>query len=164
MFFTTVFETFVEVQCVAGPECGRGLQPLHAYHRYHREELQYYRQGVTKRCRLSWLTNSAILYEPKCVGRGGVAWPQPMSLYAGAQINFGDLTPYLTYDYRIPCPPANTAIEWQPSYSLNLSLSFSSLCRRYRLVYARWRDDGGIANCHVGATKNAVSFFSVLFL
>jgi hypothetical protein len=27
-------------------------------------------QGVTKRCRLSWLTNSALLYNPKCGGRG----------------------------------------------------------------------------------------------
>ncbi len=27
-------------------------------------------QGVTKRCRLSWLTNSALVYEPKCGGRG----------------------------------------------------------------------------------------------
>jgi hypothetical protein len=26
--------------------------------------------GVTKRCRLSWMTNSALVYEPKCVGRG----------------------------------------------------------------------------------------------
>jgi hypothetical protein len=26
-------------------------------------------QGVTNRCRLSWLTNSALVYEPKC-GRG----------------------------------------------------------------------------------------------
>jgi hypothetical protein len=27
-----------------------------------------FRQGVTKRCRLSWLTNSALVlvYEPKC--------------------------------------------------------------------------------------------------
>ncbi len=23
-------------------------------------------QGVTKRCRLSWLTNCALVYEPKC--------------------------------------------------------------------------------------------------
>ncbi len=36
-------------------------------------------QGVTKRCRLSWLTNSALIYEPKCVGRGGVAGSQPVS-------------------------------------------------------------------------------------
>ncbi len=36
-------------------------------------------QGVTKRCRLSWLTNSALVYEPKCGGRGGVAGSQPMS-------------------------------------------------------------------------------------
>ncbi len=37
-------------------------------------------QGVTtKRCRLSWLTNSALAYEPKCGGREGVAGSQPMS-------------------------------------------------------------------------------------
>ncbi len=27
--------------------------------------------GVTKRCRLTWLTNSALGYEPKCGGMGG---------------------------------------------------------------------------------------------
>ncbi len=36
-------------------------------------------QGVTKRCRQSWLTNDALVYEPKCGGSGGVAWPQPVS-------------------------------------------------------------------------------------
>jgi hypothetical protein len=38
-------------------------------------------QGVTKRCRLSWLTTSALVYEPKCEGRGRgeVAGSQPMS-------------------------------------------------------------------------------------
>jgi hypothetical protein len=25
-------------------------------------------RGVTKRCRLSWLTNSALVHEPKCRG------------------------------------------------------------------------------------------------
>ncbi len=30
-----------------------------------------YEQGVTKRRRLSWLTNSALVYEPKCGGIGG---------------------------------------------------------------------------------------------
>jgi hypothetical protein len=65
-----------------------------------------YYQGVTKICRLSWLTNSALVYEPKCggMGRGGVAGSQPMRYtvqYCCAhrdRINFGDLTPYLTYD------------------------------------------------------------------
>jgi hypothetical protein len=33
-------------------------------------ELVYSHQGVTKRCRLSWLTNSALVYESKCGGRG----------------------------------------------------------------------------------------------
>jgi hypothetical protein len=36
-------------------------------------------QVVTKRYRLSWLTNSALVYEPKCGGREGVAGSQPMS-------------------------------------------------------------------------------------
>ncbi len=58
-------------------------------------------QGVTKRCRLSWLTNSALAYECEWLGEGG-AGPQPMSTavhitWHGAQINFGDLPPYLTY-------------------------------------------------------------------
>ncbi len=35
-------------------------------------------QGVTKRCRLSWLTNSARVYEPKC-GGGGVVGSKAMS-------------------------------------------------------------------------------------
>jgi hypothetical protein len=32
-------------------------------------------QGVTKRCRLSWLTvtNGGLVYEPKCGGEGGIA-------------------------------------------------------------------------------------------
>jgi hypothetical protein len=58
-------------------------------------------QGVTKRCLLSWLTNSVLVYEPKCGGRGEMAGSQPVNTavqYTGAQINFGDLTPYLTYD------------------------------------------------------------------
>ncbi len=35
-------------------------------------------QGVIKRCRLSWLTNRALVNEPKCGGRGtwGVAGSQ----------------------------------------------------------------------------------------
>ena len=36
-------------------------------------------QGVTKRCRLSWLTNSALVYEPNFGGRGELQGSQPMS-------------------------------------------------------------------------------------
>jgi hypothetical protein len=35
--------------------------------------------GVTKRSRLPWLTNSALVYEPKCGRKGGVAGSPPMS-------------------------------------------------------------------------------------
>jgi hypothetical protein len=50
-------------------------------------------QGGTKRLRLSWLTNSALVYEPKCGGGGRCgAGSQPMrTVYTGAKINFGDL-------------------------------------------------------------------------
>ncbi len=52
-----------------------------------------------QRCRLSWLTNVALVYEPKCGGRGvelrGLC--QWVQLYTEAQINLGDLTPYLTF-------------------------------------------------------------------
>jgi hypothetical protein len=51
-------------------------------------------QGVTKRCHLSWLTNSALVYEPKC---GGWNWGVSANEYSVAQIYFGDLTPYLIY-------------------------------------------------------------------
>jgi hypothetical protein len=30
------------------------------------------RMGITKRCRLSWLTNSALVYEPNAGGGGGL--------------------------------------------------------------------------------------------
>jgi hypothetical protein len=54
--------------------------------------------GVTRRCRLSWLTNSVLVYKPKC--GGGVAGSHSMSTCScerGVQKNFGDLTVYLTY-------------------------------------------------------------------
>ncbi len=61
-------------------------------------------QRVTKRCRLPLLTNSALVYVSKCGVIGGVAGSQPMSTavnitWYGAQINFGDLPPYLTYGW-----------------------------------------------------------------
>ncbi len=56
-------------------------------------------QGVSKRCRLSWLTNSALVYEPKCGGWICGVSANEYSCAHGAQINFGDLTPYLTYDF-----------------------------------------------------------------
>jgi hypothetical protein len=65
-------------------------------------------QGVTKRCHLSWLANSALVYEPKCGGRGGIVGSQ---LYTGAQINFVDLMPYLTYDSYIRIRPRNNKLD-----------------------------------------------------
>jgi hypothetical protein len=50
-------------------------------------------QGVTKWCRLSWLTNRA-----QKLGQRGVAGSQPMSTAVHrSPNNSGDLTPYLTF-------------------------------------------------------------------
>ncbi len=60
-------------------------------------------QGVTKRCRLSWLTNSALVYELKYGGRGEwLGLSQWVQLYTGAQVNFADLTPYLCNLWIMP--------------------------------------------------------------
>ncbi len=62
-------------------------------------------KGMYNTCRqgdvviFSWPIG-ALVYEPKMRGEGGVnAWPMSsrVRLYTGAQINFGDLTPYLTF-------------------------------------------------------------------
>jgi hypothetical protein len=38
---------------------------------YYCKTADVFNQVMTKRCRLSWLTNSAQVYEPKCEGGGG---------------------------------------------------------------------------------------------
>ncbi len=43
-------------------------------------------EGITKRCRLSWVENSAIVYEPKWGGGGGCC--NEYNCAHGAQINF----------------------------------------------------------------------------
>jgi hypothetical protein len=51
------------------------------------------------------MTNSALEYEPKCWGRGGGCGVlvNEYSCARGAQINFGDLTPYLTSSLNQQC-------------------------------------------------------------
>ncbi len=45
-------------------------------------------------------TNIALVYEPKCGGGELRGLSKSVQLYTGAEINFGDLTPYLTYVVR----------------------------------------------------------------
>ncbi len=64
-------------------------------------------RGVTKRCRLSWLTNSALVQIWAQIGRGGGGCAVSANKYScahGGQINFGDLTQYLTYGSSRPIP------------------------------------------------------------
>jgi hypothetical protein len=57
--------------------------------------------------RLSWLTNSALVFEPKCGGMGGGGGcgvsAIEYSCTHGVLINFRDLTPYLTYGWERIC-------------------------------------------------------------
>jgi hypothetical protein len=72
-------------------------------------------KGVPKRCRLSWLNNSAVVYERKCGWGGGGGCGVSAFEYSsahGAQINSGDLAPYLTYGLiptRYPTSPFSTS-------------------------------------------------------
>ncbi len=61
-------------------------------------------QEVTKRWRLSLLTNSAFVYESqmRVIGGGGeVACLSQWVQLCTSQINFGDLPPYLTYALKV---------------------------------------------------------------
>jgi hypothetical protein len=87
---------------------------------------EYANQGVTKRCRLSWLTNSALVHEPKCGGGGCCVSANEYICSHGAQINFGDLTPYLTYDANLS------------SFNCNIVILLNQ-CKEKALTYRRWR-------------------------
>jgi hypothetical protein len=45
-----------------------------------RSLVPYFYGNPQGKCRLSWLTSSALVYEYKCGGREGVAGSQPMSI------------------------------------------------------------------------------------
>ncbi len=57
--------------------------------------------GVTKRCRLSWITNSAFVYDLKWGGGGGCGglsqWVQ-ICTWSPNKLGISTVTPYLTYD------------------------------------------------------------------
>jgi hypothetical protein len=70
---------------------------------------------------------SALVYEPKCGGRGVAAGSQPMSTAVhnahGAQVNFRDLTPFLTWLDRseirvlvVNSSPKETDLPWTSIY------------------------------------------------
>ncbi len=59
---------------------------------------------VKRRCRLSWLTNSALVYEPNAEGGGGgCGGSQQMSTAVNMEPKLTwDLTLYLTYGIGVP--------------------------------------------------------------
>ncbi len=63
-------------------------------------------QGVTKRSRPSWLTNSALVYEAKCGG-----WGELRGLSQWVQLYTGVLTPYLTS--AIECDAVCRCVMWK---------------------------------------------------
>ncbi len=66
-------------------------------------------RGFTNRCRLSSLSNEPSYMSPNAGGRGGGGCEVSANEYScahGTQINFGDLTTYLTYGpgQKVPQP------------------------------------------------------------
>ncbi len=99
-------------------------------------------QGITKTCRLSWLTNSAPAYEPKCGGGGGCG--VSANKYGSyccaheAQINFRDLTPYYP---RHDCCAYEAQINFgdlhvTPYYPTHAAVGCSSIFYGSILLYA----------------------------
>ncbi len=67
-------------------------------------------QGVTRRCRLAWLTNCAL--DPKC-GGGGVAGSQPMSIAVQRSPNkIWRSNSILTYDITKWCIKKEGRLSW----------------------------------------------------
>ncbi len=105
-------------------------------------------QVVTNRCRQFWLTNSALVYEPKCGGEGGGCGVS-VNEYSSAprrraQINFGDLTLYLTYGLftlwcwyaSVPENSVNLFIWYGTKYLLFQISTFSSnTATKHRLCH-----------------------------
>ncbi len=85
-------------------------------------------QGVIKRCRLSWLTNSALVDESKCggVGGGGLrCLSQWVQLRTWSSNKLWTLTLYLTYDRDTLYISPNTdswKVHWKCSKCLKNSL------------------------------------------
>ncbi len=81
--------------CGSGSRSGSGSGSKHGF-----------QQGVTKRCRLSLLTNCAPRIRVPMRGEGGVCGVSANEYscahitWHGAQIKFGDLPPYLTYGFQ----------------------------------------------------------------
>jgi hypothetical protein len=63
------------VVCPGWASCRKHRCPERAQHHVVFTLAVAQEQGVTKRCRLSWLINSALVYEPKCGGRGELRGP-----------------------------------------------------------------------------------------
>jgi|688.fasta_scaffold589479_2 hypothetical protein len=101
-------------------ECGPCTQQMYKYStgkpystEFKYQSAQTVTQGVTKKCRLSWLTNSALVCEPKCRGRGGLRQLMNTAVHM-EQTNFGDITPYLTY--RVPTHAMSKDFSYSSDY------------------------------------------------
>ncbi len=111
-------------------------------------------QGVTitKRCRLSWLTNSAAYLSPNAGGGracGGLS--QWVQLYTEAQINFGDIAPYLTFGINIYLGVKGTRWRKQlgPLLLFEYSMGWTEDTRRYKKTNSRKNQKNAII-CRMG--------------
>ncbi len=104
-----------------------------------------YTQGLTKRCQLSWLTSSALVQEPKCGGRGGVAKSQPMSTVHGSlnklsrsnsifNLRVQELLPFADLMHWLKQMEPKSYHQLQKTYTSSLGKYFFSLISDLILV------------------------------
>jgi hypothetical protein len=126
----------------------------------------YWLQGGTKRCRLSLLTNTALVIRVQMWSRGGVEGSQPMStsvhiMWHGAQINFGDLSPYLSYDWL-----HSYILDW-PSLHIFRATFYMQILILYAVIlakfYRNWPKNPPAVSCRICFTAMPTSVITVRF-
>ncbi len=127
----------------------------------------YMYPGVTKGCRLSLLTNSALVIRVQMREEGGVAGSQPMNkavhiTWHGAQISFGDLPLYLTYTctWRPPRSPGPAWICPTRSSRSSSSQNYPAVCLNFMSVLLREKKINGTKLKKVVTLVQVMSFSS----
>jgi hypothetical protein len=97
-----------------------------------------YSQEVTKRRRVSWLTKSALVYESKRGGGGGVAGSQPMSTVTLQRQNAENLKQiFPEKEYRDLSPNFHIHVSVSELYipTMGLPVLLEEICRLILGIY-----------------------------
>ncbi len=112
--------------------------------------------GVTRRCRLSWLTNSALVYESKCGGREGVC---------GVSANEYSCSHHVIWSpNKLWRSNSILYLTMSATITRHLSMGSSSLCSGFNIIcingetvnrHCRLQESAGILEQSMGARNRA---------